>query len=238
MAKIIMIAAIGRNNELGKNNDLIWRLKGDLKFFREQTINHKIVMGYNTFESLPGLLPKREHIILTHKNIQIDGTQIFNDFEDLNNYLSTLDEDIYVIGGASIYKLFIDIADELVLTEIDAECLDADVYFPPFDKKDCDVEVIKECEENDIKYRYIKYTKRPKCILSYGEYCEIDGSFDLSAQSQLSIVTPLNKALDMTFEEFSKIMNTCEKQSDTWVDPALEQFVRSSKIKKIGTIDN
>ena len=205
MAKLIMIAAIGKNNELGKNNDLIWRLKGDLKFFREQTTNHKIVMGYNTFESLPGLLPKREHIILTHKNIKIDGAKIFNTFEGLTKYLATIDEDVYIIGGASIYQLFIDIADELVLTEIDDEYFEADVYFPQFDKKDCNVEVIQECEENNIKYRHVKYIKRPKYTISY--------------------------------EEFSKMMDVCEKQSSTWTDPALEQFIHPSKVKKMGSID-
>lgn len=237
MAKIKMIAAIGKNNELGKNNDLIWRLKGDLRFFREQTTNHKIVMGYNTFESLPRLLPKREHVILTHKNIEIDGAKVFNSFEDLNNYLSILDEDVYIIGGASIYKLFIDIADELILTEIDAECLDADVYFPVFDRKDSYVEMIKECEEDGIKYRHVKYIKKPKCMISYGECCKYDGSVDITEQSEVATIVSLNKAFNMTYEEFSEMMSVCEKQPDIWVDPALEKFVDSSKVKKIGTID-
>lgn len=67
MTKIIIIAAIGKNGELGKNNNLIWHLKEDLKFFKEVTTNHIIVMGYNTFKSLPCLLPNRTHIVLTHR---------------------------------------------------------------------------------------------------------------------------------------------------------------------------
>lgn len=166
MAKLKLVAAIGKNNELGKDNHLIWHLKGDLKFFKEQTINHKIVMGYHTFQSLPGLLPKREHIVLTHKNIEIDGVQTFHTFQDLTCYLSTLDEDAYIIGGASIYKLFMNMVDELILTEIDAEYPEADVYFPVFDKNDCKQEMIKECEENHIKYKHIRYIKRPNLMLS------------------------------------------------------------------------
>ena len=160
MAKLIIIAAIGKNRELGKENNLIWRLKEDMKFFKENTTGHKIVMGYNTFESLPKLLPNREHIVLTHKDLKIEGIKVFNNFKMLTEYLQELDEDIYVIGGSSIYKLFIDYADELILTEINAECLDADVYFPTFEKEDYEKETIKELEENDIEYAFVRYRKK------------------------------------------------------------------------------
>ena len=107
MAKLIIIGAIGKNRELGKDNNLIWHLKEDLKFFRENTMNHKIVMGYNTFRSLPNLLPNREHIVLTHRDLKIDDVKIFNDFNELVNYLQTLEEEVYIIGGAKIYNLFL-----------------------------------------------------------------------------------------------------------------------------------
>lgn len=160
MAKIIMIAAIGKNNELGKDNNLIWHLKGDLKFFKEATMNHKIVMGYKTFESLGRLLPGREHIVLTHRDLQIEGVKIFNDFENLKEYLSSLDEDIYIIGGSSIYKLFIDITDELLLTKIDAECLNADAYFPEFNKENYEEEILSENKENDIPYKHVRLRRK------------------------------------------------------------------------------
>ena len=70
MKDLIIIAAIGKNNELGLNNNLIWHLPGDMKFFKETTINKNIVMGFNTFKSLPNLLKDRHHIVLTHKNIE------------------------------------------------------------------------------------------------------------------------------------------------------------------------
>ena len=91
-------------------------------------MNHIIVMGYNTFKSLPKLLPGRKHIILTHRDINSDGVQVFHNMEELLTYLNSLDEDVYIIGGASIYEQFIPYANELLLTEIDAECFDADVY--------------------------------------------------------------------------------------------------------------
>lgn len=159
MAKIIIIAAIGKNLELGKNNELIWHFKEDMKFFKENTINHKIVMGYNTFKSLPSMLKNREHIILTTKDINIDNAKVFHDFPTLQKYLHELDEDVYIIGGASIYKLFIEYADILMLTEIDAKCIDASVYFPKFNKENYEVELLKQNEENGIKYNFMKYRR-------------------------------------------------------------------------------
>ncbi len=159
MAKITIIAAIGKNRELGKNNDLIWHLKGDLQFFKEITTNHKIIMGMNTFKSLPKMLPNRDHIILSHHNVTIDGTTIFNSLEELFGYLNKIDEEVFIIGGASIYKLFIEFADELILTEIEAEDLNADVYFPEFNKEKYERIVLKENSDNDISYKHISYRR-------------------------------------------------------------------------------
>ena len=155
MAKLIIIGVIGRNRELGKDNKLIWNLKEDLKFFKEKTINHKIVMGYNTFKSLPGLLKKREHIVLTHKDLKLEGVKVFNNFEDLRLYLNSLDEDVYIIGGASIYKLFLPIAEEMLLTLIDAECRDADAFYPEYDEDNYEKIILGENRENDISYKHV-----------------------------------------------------------------------------------
>lgn len=161
MVTIKIIAAIGPNNELGLNNDLIWHLKEDLKFFREETTGHKIVMGYNTFLSLPNLLSKRTHIVLTHHEIADERVQVFTDFAELLAYLKTLEETVYVIGGASIYQLFLDVADELILTEI-ADESKADVYFPAFNKENYTEEVIGTYLDSDINYRRVRYRRRSK----------------------------------------------------------------------------
>ena len=161
MNNLILIGAIGKNNELGKNNKLIWYLPEDLKFFKEQTINHPIVMGYNTFISLPKLLEKRKHIVLTTKNITLpEGVITFNNKESILNYAKENNEDIFIIGGASIYREFINDSDRMILTEIDSTDKEADVYFPDFNKKEWEKNIISEHEYKNIKYKHILYKRK------------------------------------------------------------------------------
>lgn len=158
--KLSIIAAIGKNNELGKDNDLIWRFKEDMKFFKETTWGHKIVMGRKTFESLPGLLKGRQHIIITRQTLDLPKeVQVYNSpFEFLIDYIDS-DEEIFDIGGASIYKEFIDYADKLYLTEIE-DSKDADVYFPTFDKNLFDKDILCTHKEDDIKFKHVLYKRR------------------------------------------------------------------------------
>ena len=161
MNNLILIGAIGKNGELGKNNKLIWYLPEDLKFFKENTINHTIVMGYNTFISLPKLLEKRKHIVLTTRNINLpDGVITFNNKESVINYANSINEELFIIGGATIYKEFIDVSDRMILTEIDEEDKNADVYFPNFNKNDWNKRIISEHEYNKIKYKHILYKRK------------------------------------------------------------------------------
>ena len=157
--KLSIIAAIGQNNELGINNQLIWHLKKDMKFFKETTINHKIVMGRKTFESLPKLLVNREHIILTKQNINLPNVKIFHDISSFLKVYENLDEEIFNIGGQSIYKELLEYADKLYLTEIEATSK-ADAYFPIFDKNDFEKEILSENEEDGIKYKHVLYKRR------------------------------------------------------------------------------
>ena len=154
-----IIAAIGENNELGKDNDLIWRFKGDMKFFKATTLNHKVVMGRKTFESLPGLLPNRDHIVLTRSDLVIPDVEVYKNVKEFLEVYKDFDEEIFNIGGASIYSQLLDYADKLYLTEIE-DSKDADVYFPSFDKEEFDKEVLGENIENDIKYRHVLYKRR------------------------------------------------------------------------------
>ncbi len=160
LAKLIIIAAVGKTGELGKKGKLIWRLKKDMKFFKSMTMGKKIVMGYNTYLSMPPYLPGREYIVLTHKNIEIKGAKVFQDFMDLREYLDSLKEEVYIVGGASIYKLFIDLVDELKLTYIDSEDKQADVYFPKFDKNLFTEEIIDVITDENPNYKIIKYTRK------------------------------------------------------------------------------
>lgn len=157
---INIIAAVGKNNELGKNNDLVWRLKGDMKFFRDTTMGHSIVMGRKTFESLPKLLPGRKHIVISTNEIKNDEIELYKSIRDFLVKYQNIDEDIFIIGGASIYKQFIDLASKLYLTEIDASDKDADVYFPEFNKEEWEREEIASNEDNSINYKHVLYKKK------------------------------------------------------------------------------
>lgn len=161
MKNITMIAAIGKNRELGKNNDLIWHLKEDMKFFKDQTMGKPIVMGRKTFESLPKLLPGRKHIILTKQKLDVpEEVLLFHNKEDVLDYIKSYQEEVMIIGGASIYKEFLEDSNKLVLTEIDDEDKTADTYFPYFNKNEWLKEELSTEEENNIKYKHIIYTRK------------------------------------------------------------------------------
>lgn len=157
---INIIAAIGKNNELGKNNDLVWRLKGDMKFFRDTTIGHSIVMGRKTFESLPKMLPGRKHIVISTSEIRNEQIELYKSIRDFLIKYQNIDEDVFIIGGASIYKQFIDLASRMYLTEIDAVDKDADVYFSEFNKEHWDREELTSKQETEINYKHVLYKKK------------------------------------------------------------------------------
>lgn len=157
MNKLIIIAAVGKNNELGKDNDLIWHFKKDLTFFKNTTMNHHIVMGKNTFFSLPKMLPQRKHIVLTTSDISLPKEVIVcKDMKDFKDYAYTTYDDIYVIGGATVYKQFMDMADEMILTHINDSCLDASVYFPEIVKDDWEEEIIDDFSPKYLRKVYKK----------------------------------------------------------------------------------
>lgn len=141
-----IISAIANNNEIGMKNTLLWNLPADMKHFRETTTGHPVIMGQRTFESLgtskEGLLgrplPNRRNIILTlDTNFKREDVEVYYSIESLEKALNkTLpkDEEAFIIGGGQIYKLFIDKADKLYITHVNASFPDADTYFPTIDK--------------------------------------------------------------------------------------------------------
>lgn len=160
---ITIIAAVGKNNELGKNNDLIWRFKEDMSFFRENTMNKPIVMGLNTFRSLPKVLPHRKHIVISDAPVELpDEVTVVHSMDELLNTIHSYTqtgEEVMIIGGASIYAQFIKYADRLLLTEVDASS-PADVYFPTFDKTAWERTVLSKQEENGIAFEHVEYVKK------------------------------------------------------------------------------
>lgn len=162
---ISIIAAIGENNELGKNNGLIWNIPKDLKFFREKTSGSPIVMGRNTFNSLPKILPGRLHIVLSdnddfNKEVN-DNVIVVHDKDKLFELCNNMgaDKEVFVVGGASIYRMFIDIADKLYITHIEESDSSADVYFPEIESKKWSRRVLANDEDNNIKFSHVEYTK-------------------------------------------------------------------------------
>jgi len=129
---IILIAAAAQNNALGKDNQMLWHLPADFRRFKALTSGHHIIMGRKTFESLPGMLPSRTHIIVTRQSdFSVPGCIIANSLEDAIE-LAPADEDVFVIGGAQIYRQALPIADRVELTRVHTT-LDADAYFPELD---------------------------------------------------------------------------------------------------------
>ncbi|CDE50272.1 dihydrofolate reductase [Firmicutes bacterium CAG:460] len=156
---ISIIAAIGKNRELGRGNDLIWHIKEDLKNFKNLTMGKYIVMGKNTYESLPKHLEGRKYIVLSSSLSEIENGLLFNDFNKLLEFIKDVDEEVMIIGGASIYKLFLPFADKLYLTEIDSE-EKADVYFPDFNKEDYECNVVSTNEVDGLKYSFVIYERK------------------------------------------------------------------------------
>ena len=155
-----LIAAIGKNYELGKDNQLIWRIKEDLKFFKDTTMGHPIVMGRKTFESLPRVLPGRKNIVISTSEINNNEIEVYKNIRSFLVKYASLQDEIFVIGGASLYEQFIDMANTMYLTLIDKEEKSADVYFPKFNIEDWNKQVLSFNKENDIRYNHVKYIRK------------------------------------------------------------------------------
>ena len=152
---INIIAAVGKNYELGLNNKLLWNIPNDLKYFKKITTGKTVVMGRKTYESIEKPLPNRKNIVLTRQNIKIENVEIINDYKKVLE----MNEDIFIIGGEQIYKVFLPYAANIYLTEIN-ESKEADSYFPKFNKNLYTKEIIKEEKYNDLEYKFVIYRKK------------------------------------------------------------------------------
>jgi dihydrofolate reductase len=131
--RISLIAAIGKNRELGKNNALIWRISPDLKRVKELTTGHPIIMGRKTYESIGRPLSNRTNIVISRTADQIEGCLVFDSVKKGVEAAKQIDsEEIFFFGGASLYAEALPIVTRLYLTAIDAEDAEADAFFPDF----------------------------------------------------------------------------------------------------------
>ena len=148
---ITIIAAIAENNAIGLNGKLLYWLPADLKRFKALTTGHTIIMGRKTFDSLPkGALPNRRNVVLSRSKKDFRGAETFT---SLNKALASCSEgeDIYVIGGASVYAEALPLADRLCLTEVHDTPKEADAFFPEFDRSEWDI-AFREVHEPDEKH--------------------------------------------------------------------------------------
>lgn len=160
-----LIVAVDNKWGIGKNGGLLARLPGDMKYFREHTTGKVVVMGRKTLESLPGRrgLPNRENYVLTtNPDFEAEGCTVIHSEDDLWDVLAAHEpDDVYLIGGASLYNWFYSLCDRLYVTKMDAD-LDADTFITDFDE-DGGFVITYESEpvtENGITYRFVIYEKR------------------------------------------------------------------------------
>ena len=161
---ISIIVAIEQNNAIGLNNQLLWHISNDLKRFKKITAGHTVIMGKKTLESLPsGPLPKRRNIILSDiPNDVIEGCETVNSIQAALNLVKNEDE-VFVIGGGSVYRQFLPLAHKLYLTIIEKD-YDADTFFPeiPFnDWESIEKEIVNNDPQNNFVYRFETYIRKP-----------------------------------------------------------------------------
>jgi dihydrofolate reductase len=152
---ITLIASIGRNNELGFENKLLCHIPGDIKHFKSYTTNKVVVMGANTFLSIGRPLPGRKNVVITSKSLL--GVIVAENVQSALSIEYCYDE-IVVIGGASVYKQTIDLADKLLITHVDAE-FTADTFFPAIDLTKWMINSIIEGSDETYKYRFVEYIR-------------------------------------------------------------------------------
>lgn len=157
---INIIAAVARNRAIGYENKLLYWLPNDLKRFKSLTTGNTIIMGRRTFESLPkGALPNRRNIVISRSVKELPNCDCYSSLEEALAHCAK-DEDVYIIGGGSIYNQAIEFADRLYLTEIDDTPKNADTYFPEYENW---IEEKREShdidEKHGFRYAFVDYKR-------------------------------------------------------------------------------
>lgn len=146
---ISFVVAIAENNAIGKDNQLLWSLPKDMKHFKEITNGHTVIMGRKTFDSMGKPLPNRRNIVITRKHdLKIEGAEVTNTLEEALA-LCAQDEEVFIIGGAEIYKEALPQTDRIYLTRVH-QCFEADAFFPELNMENW-VETAREEHEPDEK---------------------------------------------------------------------------------------
>ena len=161
MKTISIIAAVAQNNALGYKNQLLYHLPDDLKRFKKLTSGHTVIMGKNTYDSLPnGALPNRRNIVLSRSVKELPDCDVYTNIDEALK--SCGDEEIFIIGGASIYKQMIDKADRIYITEVYDVPENADVFFPEIPEEfDVEYGTVHEADEkHKYPFAFVNYVKK------------------------------------------------------------------------------
>lgn len=157
---VTIVVAISENHVIGKENKLLWHMPNDLKHFREITSGHTVIMGRKTFESVGKPLPKRRNIIITRQQISIDGCEVVNSIESALDLCSN-EEEVFIVGGAEIYRQSMHLTDRIYLTIIHQH-FEGDSFFPEISTQEWE-EVFREDhqpdEKNLLPYSFITYRR-------------------------------------------------------------------------------
>ncbi|GAA3984880.1 dihydrofolate reductase [Mucilaginibacter dorajii] len=156
-----IIVAIAKNNAIGKENKLLWYLPNDLKHFKDVTTGHSVIMGRKTFESVGKPLPKRRNIVVTRQAISIEGCEVVTSIEEALA-LCADEEEVFIVGGAEIYRQSIPLTDRIYLTKVDQD-FDGDTFFPELNAaewKETERENFEPDDKNKLKYSFITLERR------------------------------------------------------------------------------
>ncbi len=170
MTEIIVIVAVAKNGAIGKDNDIPWRISEDFQHFKDATMGSPCIMGDKTYESLPENarpLPGRENIVLTFdKDYNPEGTTVFNDFNEAIQYVKDKGvEKAFITGGATIYRLGLEVADTFELTKIDKD-YEADVFFPEVNLDEWELinqedhEGLDKNSGEKVKFSFLTYKRK------------------------------------------------------------------------------
>ena len=163
ISKLTLIVAVSENNVIGKDNDLIWRLRNDLQRFKALTSGHCIIMGRKTFESFPKPLPNRTHIVITRQqNYTVtEGVKVVNSLESAIE-AAKLDTSPYIIGGGEIYKQALGFVDLIELTKVH-HSFEGDTFFPEIDiKKWEEINCVynEKDDQHNYPFSFLTYKRR------------------------------------------------------------------------------
>lgn len=159
---VSVVVAIAENNAIGKDNQLLWHLPADLKHFKQITTSHTIIMGRKTYDSIGKPLPNRRNIVITrNEGLQIPGTEVTGNIEDALA-LCTGEEEVFIIGGAELYRSTMDIVDRIYLTMVHEHYV-ADAFFPEIDFsrwEETNVEKHLPDEKNRVAYTFSTLSRK------------------------------------------------------------------------------